>query len=197
VSATLTTDPLACALFLIGALALAGVMQVAWLASPASSRFAIPLDGGLTFRGHRLFGANKTLRGFIVMVPATAATFPLVAFGFGGVHPATIGLWPLTPLGYTVLGAYAGLGFMLGELPNSFLKRQLGIAPGTAASGRVASVCQFAIDRWDSGIGMLTAVSLAVPTPWWTWIFLLVIGPLLHWLFSVAMFVAGAKARPA
>ena len=168
---TATTDPLACALFLIGALALAGVMQVAWLASPASVRFAIPVDAGLTFRGHRLFGANKTLRGFIVMVPATAVMFPLVAFGFGGPEPAVIGLWPLTPLGYAHLGACAGLGFMLGELPNSFIKRQLGIAPGMAASGRIATVCQFAIDRWDSGVGMLTAVSLAVPTSWWTWVF--------------------------
>ena len=192
-----TPDPLACALFLIGALALAGVMQVAWLASPASNRFAIPLDGGLTVRGRRLFGANKTLRGFIVMVPATTVTFPLVAFGFGGVQPALIGLWPLTPIGYALLGAYAGLGFMLGELPNSFVKRQLGVAPGMAASGRIAGLCQFAVDRWDSGIGMLTAVSLAVPTSWWTWVLLLVIGPFLHWLFSVAMFVTGAKARPA
>lgn len=193
----MTTDPLACALFLVAALALAGVPHVAWLASPASRRFAIPLDGGLRIRGHRLFGENKTLRGFIVMVPATALTFPLVAFLFGGSAPGSIGLWPLTTLGYALLGAAAGVGFMLGELPNSFVKRQLGIAPGMATSGRVAAICQFMVDRWDSGIGMLTAVSLAVPTSWRTWMFLLVIGPALHWLFSVAMFVAGAKPRAA
>lgn len=192
-----TADPLAGALFLIGALALAGVAQVAWLGSTAATRFAIPLDGGLTCRGRRIFGANKTLRGFIVMVPATAVAFPLVAFGFGGTQPALSGLWPLTPIGYTMLGACAGLGFMLGELPNSFIKRQLGVAPGTAASGRIASVLQFAIDRLDSGIGMLSAVSLAVPTSWWTWLLILAIGPVLHWLFSVAMWVTGAKARPA
>jgi hypothetical protein len=196
-SETMSVDPIACALFLIVAFALAGIAQVAWLASTTSMRFAIPLDGGLMFRGRRLFGANKTLRGFIVMVPAAALTFPLVAAGFGGAHPVDAGLWPLTSHGYALLGAWAGVGFMLGELPNSFIKRQLGIAPGLAASGRIASVCHFIGDRWDSGIGMLTAISLAVPTPWKTWLFLLVIGPLLHWLFSVAMFVTGAKPRAA
>lgn len=194
---TTTVDPLTTTVFLIGGFALAGIPHVAWLSSSASRRFAVPLDGGLTIRGQRLFGGNKTLRGFVVMVPATALTFPLVAFGFGGTHPANAGLWALTLNQYAWLGAWAGLGFMLGELPNSFIKRQLGIAPGTAASGRLATTCQFILDRWDSGIGMLTALSLVVPTPWRTWVLLLTIGPLLHWLYSVAMFVAGAKPRAA
>jgi CDP-2,3-bis-(O-geranylgeranyl)-sn-glycerol synthase len=192
-----TTDSLACACFLMAALALAGVLQVVWLASSASSQFSVAMDGGLTFRRRRLFGENKTLRGFLVMVPAAAVTFPLVAFAVGGLYPATIGPWSLTPAGYARLGAWAALGFMLGELPNSFVKRQLDIAPGALASSRVGAICQFIADRLDSGIGMLAAVSVAVPTPWITWLVVLVFGPVVHWLFSVAMFVAGAKPRAA
>ena len=191
------TDPLSEALFLIWAFVLAGGAQVAWLTSPWSRKFAVPIDAGRTFRGKRVFGENKTLRGFVIMVPAAALAFPLVAYSLSFGAPGAAGLWPLTPSGYAALGAWAGLGFMLGELPNSFVKRQLGIAPGEAALSRRTWSGQLIADRLDSGIGMLTAVSLAVPTTWRTWAIVLVTGPTLHWLFSVVLFRAGVKARPA
>lgn len=86
-----------------------------------------PLDGGWTFRGRRVFGDNKTWRGALAM--------------FTGVLLATLALWactdyasrlpaPLRTVGPLEFGARLGLGLVLGELPNSFLKRQLDIAPG-------------------------------------------------------------------
>ena len=60
----MTVDPIACGVFLLLAFTLAGLAQTAWFASPASRAFALPLDGGVRFRGRRLFGANKTIRGF-------------------------------------------------------------------------------------------------------------------------------------
>ena len=185
----------ACALFLIAAFVVAGVAQTAWFASPASARFALPLDGGVTWRGRRIFGDNKTLRGIVVMVPAASAAFALLAASVG--DPGAAGLWPLSIGGYALLGAAAGAGFMAGELPNSFIKRQLGVGPGDLARGRVAAAVQFAIDRVDSGIGMLLAVSLAVPTPVRTWLLVLAIGPAFHWAFSVLMFQLGLKPRAA
>jgi CDP-2,3-bis-(O-geranylgeranyl)-sn-glycerol synthase len=86
---------------------------------------------------------------------------------------------------------------MAGELPNSFVKRQLGIAPGEAGSGRGAMAAQFLADRLDSGLGMLAAVSVAVPTPASTWALVLLFGPPIHWSFSVLMFRLGIKTRPA
>ena len=91
-----------------------------------------PVDGGRTFRGRRLFGDNKTWRGFAVAI-----------FGCG-VAVAIERLLPiprvLCALDYgrastVVLGPAMGLGAMLGELPNSFVKRQLGVAPGATARG--------------------------------------------------------------
>jgi hypothetical protein len=86
---------------------------------------------------------------------------------------------------------------MAGELPNSFIKRQLAVAPGARASSSAAWVCQFIADRIDSGVGMLLALSVAVPTPWLTWLYVLLAGPLLHWGFSILMFHLGIKSRPA
>jgi hypothetical protein len=68
----------------------------------------------------RLFGANKTWRGALVM--------------FSGVVAATLAFWPAMPLRdepRLLVGALIGLGTVVGELPNSFVKRRLGIPPGS------------------------------------------------------------------
>jgi CDP-2,3-bis-(O-geranylgeranyl)-sn-glycerol synthase len=191
----LQPDPIACALFLIAAFVIAGVAQTAWFGSPASRRFAIPLDAGLTLCGRRIFGDHKTLRGFVVMVPATAVAFAGLALAAGG--PERAGLWPLTAWQYAGLGALAALGFMLGELPNSLAKRQLGIDPGGASTSRAGRIVQFVADRLDSPVAMLATVSFVVAVPALTWVLAILIGPVLHWVFSLLMFVLGLKARPA
>jgi hypothetical protein len=185
----------ACAWFLLGAFVLAGMAQTAWFATPLSRRFSFPIDGGATFRGSRVFGEHKTLRGFVVMVPAAGVSFAALAAAIG--DPAPAGLWPLSIAGYAGLGACAGFGFMAGELPNSFLKRQLGIRPGECPSSRLAASAQFVADRIDSGIGMLLALSAIVSVPAMTWLVVLLVGPSIHWAFSVLMFHLGLKARPA
>ena len=191
-------DPLHCGLFLMVAFVLAGLLQSLWLRSRVSQVLAIPLDGGRTFRGRPILGENKTLRGFVVMIPAAALAVVAVAIGVSlarGVPPAS--LWQLTPAGYAALGAWAGFGFMAGELPNSFVKRRLGILPGQAPASAISTAICFTIDRTDSIIGMLVAVTVAVPTPWMTWVWVLVLGPLIHWLFSWWLFRMGVKRRPA
>src|SRR5262245_51157025 len=122
-------DPFVAAIFLIVAFVLAGVLHSAWLRSSASRRLSMPIDGGATFRGRRIFGENKTIRGFVVMVPAAALMFAVLATAARIWPDIASSLWPLGLGGYAALGAWAALGFMLGELPNSFVKRQLGIAP--------------------------------------------------------------------
>ena len=189
-------NPESCALFLVAAFILAGLCQSAWLGSPVARRLAIPLDAGLAWRGRRVFGDNKTVRGFAVMVPATALSFAaLAALAQAAAWPT--GLWPLSPAQYLAAGFWAGLGFMLGELPNSFVKRQLDIAPGSAPGGRVAAAVCFIIDRLDSVVGMLVVLGLVVTLPWRLWVYVLVAGPALHGAFSVLVYRLGGKARAA
>ena len=186
-------DPIACGVFVLMAFTLAGIAQTAWFASRASHAFDVPLDGGLYVRGRRLLGMNKTFRGFVVMVPAAAAAFALL----GALAPHDIGIWNLSVMSFAAVGALAGFGFMAGELPNSFVKRQLDIVPGDTAHGRLARVVQFLADRFDSGVGMLVAMTLVIPMPWQTWAVVLIAGPAIHWTFSLLMFRLGLKARPA
>jgi len=194
----MTPDPLVEALFIIVAFVVAGFAHSAWLGSRLSSRLTMPVDGGARIRGRRVFGDNKTVRGFVVMIPAAALAFCGLFSVLSIVWPtAADGLWPLSRAGYLALGAWAGFGFMAGELPNSFLKRQLDIAPGEPARSPIGAVVSFVVDRLDSIIGMLLAISLAVATPWSTWAFVLVIGPAIHLAFSVLLYRLGVKERAA
>src|SRR6266699_5765113 len=118
------TEPLACAVFIVAAFILSGVAHVLWLRSAASMRFSFPIDCGLSFRGKRIFGDHKMLRGFVVMIPATGAAFWLLFVIFQTAFPNLASrLWTFAPREYAVLGLWAGFGFMAGELPNSFMKR--------------------------------------------------------------------------
>jgi CDP-2,3-bis-(O-geranylgeranyl)-sn-glycerol synthase len=197
VHSTHVVDPIACAAFLIVALTAAGVAQTAWFKSALSSKLAIPLDGGRTLFGRPIFGPNKTWKGFAVMVPACGLAFGVLGAVATGALKAGPRLWALSPWQYAGLGAIAGVGFMAGELPNSFVKRRLEIPPGGAPRGAWARWVSFIADRLDSILGMLAAVTLAVPLSWQAWLLVLGVGPLIHWLFSVALYVLGVKTRPA
>src|SRR3954449_13142235 len=99
-----------------------------------------PLDFGATLGGRRVFGDNKTWRGAIVMLLGVVAAAALLS------------LWPwywqrlrygIQDAGPWVYGMLLGLGVVVGELPNSFLKRRIGIPPGAqrkTAGGVLLSV---------------------------------------------------------
>lgn len=191
-----TIDSFDTALFLIAAFITAGLIHSAWLASAVSYRLNVPVDGRLHVRGRRLFGDNKTVRGFVVMPPAAGLSFWVLGSLLDTTSPALrAGLWPLGNVELALLGTWAGLGFMLGELPNSFIKRQLDIAPGGPAKGNLPSLVSFAADRLDSIIGMLVVISIVTPTPWMTWVYAIVFGPGVHLCFSALLYRLGVKAR--
>ena len=191
-------DPFYCTVFLVGAFVAAGVVQTIWLRSHVSMRFGSPLDAGKTIRGQRVFGDSKTWRGFVVMVPAVGASFLILGMLRGSL-PSDMqsGLWRLSPFEYGLLGCWVGLGFMMGELPNSFLKRQLGIAPGETPARSWARPLCFVLDQVDSIVVALMALSVVVPTPALTWVLLLILGAGVHWLFNIVLFLIGVKTRPA
>lgn len=119
----------------------------------------LPLDAGIRLRGRRLLGDHKTVRGAVTMTGATMAFVALQAtlaarcgwtaglslVDFGRVDPLVWGL---------VLGG----GYIVGELPNSFVKRQLDVAPGARPIGAMAPVF-WLCDELDSLVGILVCMS--------------------------------------
>ncbi len=189
-------DNLSIALFLLAAMSAAGLVHVWWLQRATGQFFTQPVDFGRSLGGRRIFGDNKQLRGLLAMPLASAASFALLGALWARLPEwLAAGRWDISAGQYAGLGLAAGLAFMLAELPNSFLKRRLGIKPGQLpkrAWGRL--VCAL-LDRLDSVLGVLIAVSLLVPVPALTWLWLVLIGPGVHALFSALLYRVGVKAR--
>ena len=91
--------------------------------------FAWPLDFGSTLRGKRLFGANKTWRGFLFGVAAALVVFFVQQLLFinGFFHWASLIDYSRV---HVLLGAAIGVGALIGDALESAAKRQLSIAPG-------------------------------------------------------------------
>lgn len=95
-----------------------------------------PVDRERTFRGKRFFGRNKTYRGIVAVASGTALGFAVQAYVL---HDFEI-FRRLELLDYTSdkivnIGLVVGMAAMLGELANSFVKRQLDIQPGETTKG--------------------------------------------------------------
>jgi hypothetical protein len=131
-------------------------IKLGWLRS-----LARPIDAGLRLRGTRLLGDNKTYRGVAVVALGTAAGVALqVVLHHVGVAP-NVEVLDYSGPGVIALGLGLGAAAMLSELPNSLLKRQLGIAPG-AAGGGLRGVLFYVLDQVDMLVGVWVLLGLAI-----------------------------------
>jgi hypothetical protein len=101
---------------------------------------ATPIDRGATLGGRPLLGSHKTYRGPVTMALGSALTLWLQATWL---HDAAalreLELFDYGDASPWLFGGALGFTAALAELPNSFLKRRLGIVAGGSAPGvRVA-----------------------------------------------------------
>lgn len=153
----------------------------------------LALDAKLLWRGRRVFGDNKTIRGAAVMILSTSVAT------LGLSWAAKPGFFPDLPvragtLQTLIFGAIIGIGYILGELPNSFFKRQMNIAPGSRPKGQ-AGLWWYIADQADSVIGVCLAIWFVYRLPWTTIITVLVIGTVVHIVFDQALYALGIKTR--
>jgi CDP-2,3-bis-(O-geranylgeranyl)-sn-glycerol synthase len=140
-----------------GALVHGLCMKYGWLGF-----LARPIDGGRTFRGRPIFGHSKTWRGPVAVAIGASAVFELQRRVLADLE----GLSGLAPAGFASLplwfGAALGAAAELSELPNSFVKRQLGIAPGATAKGPL-SLLFYLWDQLDLLLGYWLVLAAAIP----------------------------------
>lgn len=142
------------ALWLVAPVLIAGLAHVAVITLDIAPALARPIDGGRRWRGRELVGRNKTWRGFVVMPLAAAVMVGLQdAIARRAPRLGRLGRIRAGAPAAPIVGAICGLAYVVAELPNSFAKRRLGIAPGARTSA-----VQYAIDQFDSVIGCLIAV---------------------------------------
>ena len=139
----------------------------------------------------RWFGLNKTWRGFFVM---PLATWPGVLFAqyletlFDLNTPLLIGQSSL------LLSLALGIGYCLAELPNSYIKRRLGIKEGQTAEKYKWIFIIF--DQVDSAFGCMIAYMLFIPVSVTTMVLTILFGTVLHLFINVSLYQVGIRKNP-
>jgi CDP-diglyceride synthetase len=138
---------------------IAGLVHVAVITLDLAPQLARPIDAGRRWRGRPLLGRNKTWRGFVVMPAVTAITIAAqqALAGRSRHLAAVVPLRRGAPPDW-IVGAICGAAYVVAEVPNSFLKRRLGIAPGSSAPR--ARAAQYVVDQLDSVVGCAIAIRM-------------------------------------
>jgi hypothetical protein len=198
----MTAHRFASLFYLMSPIVLAGVCNMVYVKLPVHRALSRPMDGGRSLRdGRRIFGDNKTWKGFVGMIAFGALWFSAQAGLFAAFSWArNLSLvpfgrlrWPFLP---PLAGALWGLGYVLFELPNSFMKRRLGIVPGTNLKG-VKGIAFGVIDQADSVIGCLVALYAFYRYDALTGLWLLLIGLGVHYLVNVGLYLVKLKKQAA
>jgi CDP-diglyceride synthetase len=155
---------------------------------------ARPIDGGRAIGKRPLFGRSKTWRGPVAVAAGAAVVWGFQQRVVDGIDAiAAIELVDFARLPGWWFGAALGAAAELAELPNSFVKRRLGIEPGATARGRLSGVVFYLWDQLDLLLGYWLVLSLVVPvTPLRVGVSLIVVGAI-HPLLTLAGYLLGMR----
>jgi hypothetical protein len=182
------------ATWLVLPVVLGGLGHVAVLKTNVLRSLAVPIDNGARWRGRPVFGANKTWRGIVLMTGLTAlASGSQAALARRKRWTSALDVLQSARVNAWLMGALCGLTYCLAELPNSFVKRQLGIAPGARATR--ASRLQYVVDQADSVAGCLLALRLLYRAAARELITAFALGITIHIGIDQLIYAIGVKAR--
>jgi CDP-2,3-bis-(O-geranylgeranyl)-sn-glycerol synthase len=156
---------------------------------PLLSKLGMPIDAGRHFRGKRIFGDHKTVRGFVTGTLCGAATGILQYFAFTNssfIRYFSLVEYPSVGMGLA-LGALLGFGALFGDAVKSFFKRQVGVASGKS---------WFPFDQTDYIIGGLLFASLVVDLPHSSYLWIGLIWFLIHPAATFVGWLLGLKESP-
>ncbi|MBQ9902248.1 MAG: CDP-archaeol synthase [Clostridia bacterium] len=176
---------------------LAGVANMAWCKSGVLDGTRKPIDGGKNFiDGRRIFGDNKTWKGLIGYVLFNTIFFVLWGFlckeaSWESLHFFYLGHDNTVPFNL-LAGTLLGLGYSLFELPNSFLKRRLGITPGKTLKG-FSKVFFVFLDQADSIFGCALVVWMFYDLGILLYLLYVLVGAATHILFNMLLYFAGLR----
>jgi hypothetical protein len=136
--------------FIIAPVFVGGIFFIFSLKKNYFSILNKPIDFNYKIFNKRFFGENKTFRG-ILLIPLYTYIFII----FTGLFLELLGV-DLSKIifDYSFKGSFKGLlyglAYSLGELPNSFIKRQIGIGPGAKSKNIFLKYIFKIIDNIDS-----------------------------------------------
>lgn len=182
-------------LFLIAPVVLAGLAHVVVLKLNIWPSLLAPLDFGGKVNGQRLFGDNKTLRGLLVMMLVAAVVMALQAWLYRVSDSVRqLSFFDYSAINPWIAGAIFGAGYSLGELPNSFVKRQLRIPPGQQPQLPKLRALWYFIDQTDSVIGALITMRYFFPASFTISLVCFIVGTAIHILVDQVLYMLKIKS---
>lgn len=161
----------------------------------------LPLDHGRNFRdGRRVFGENKTYLGLVGYI-GISMIFSLL---WGLLSSKNLSLasknyfyeYHKNTIPYNLLiGALLGFAYAIFELPNSFMKRRLGIGAGKSDDGPLKYLFVF-IDQADSLIGIALVVWMFYPLGWLRFLTMIFLGAATHLLINALLYIFRLRKSP-
>ncbi len=144
-----------------------------------------PVDFKLTFRERRILGDNKTFRGLVFGIIASIIIIYIqyaiqLKYNFGNF------LIDYTQVNLLLLGFLMGFGALLGDMIESFVKRQLDIKPG--------DIFLF-FDQTDWMIGCLALTSIYIRFEFKIWITAILLFSLLHIIIKHLSYYIGIENK--
>lgn len=168
---------------------IANMMPIFAARWPIIKNWEFPMDFGLSFRGKRVFGSHKTVRGLVVGIIFATLTLWLQQLAFE--HIGWVSSW-VTHIDYStlptlILGPLFAIGALLGDAIESFFKRQKGVEPGEG---------WFPFDQIDYIVGGAIATWAFVPLSLKQYALLIFLWFLTHVIATTVGYLIGVKDKP-
>ncbi len=183
--ATTITVAIVTSLYLMLPLVISGIIHMVVVRSNVFKVIKIPIH-------QQAFGENKTWRGVLVMpVLSMLGVWATQQIPVEGSELVTVSLVNESAI---ILGILLGLGYVIFELPNSFIKRRLGIAPGKLPPSK--KIIFIIIDQADSAIGCALVYLLMKDISVMIFLIIIFLGPLIHLLVNLTLYLLGLRKEP-
>ena len=168
-----------------------GIANVVAFASGKISflkKYSYPVDLGIKFRGKRILGTHKTIRGFICGTIAAILIVYLQIFLYKNIPF----LQKLIRLDYNfinpiILGFLSGFGALFGDSFKSFFKRQFNIQPGKS---------WFPFDQIDYILGGVFFTAFYIKLSLLEYVLLFIVWFLIHPLSTLIGYLLKLKEEP-
>ena len=173
-----------------------GIFNMVFCKLKVCMKLSKPMDFGKSLKdGKRIFGDNKTFKGFIgYMVISIVCT---VLWGILCDNVAYLQKHNFLYVNYDntlvyniIMGLLIGLAYAMFELPNSFIKRRLGIESGnTLNTNNVLKYIFAIVDQCDSLIGCVLVIWLVYPLGLANYILYVFLGLVTHLAVNMILFI--------
>ena len=165
-----------------------------WCKMPVFNFMKKPIDGGIClWDRRRLFGDNKTWKGFVGMIIGGSVLTIIWGLICGTNEFLTTNNFIYAQrenniIYNAIMGVMFGFSYALFELPNSFIKRRMNIKPGKTIGG-LKKVLFIFMDQADSIFGCVLVVCLVYKMSVQFYFLYVLVGAVTHIILNMLLYL--------